>query len=52
MEAEGKGPFAAGNKHRNLHEAFAKKHNVPTVTSKAKKKPPAKKRGAAPKKRY
>jgi len=29
MEAEGKGPFAPGAKHRDKHEAFVEKHNLP-----------------------
>ena len=40
MEAEGKGPFAPGAKHRDLHEAFAKKHGVtPSAATRTKKKP-------------
>ena len=29
MEAEGKGPFAPGAKHRDKHEAFVEKHHLP-----------------------
>ncbi len=47
MEASGKGPFAAGAKHHDMHEAFAAKHGVAPIKGKGKKKPPAsKKRGA------
>lgn len=38
MEASGKGPFAAGAKHRDLHEAFVAKHNLPAEVSAPKKK--------------
>jgi hypothetical protein len=32
MMAEGKGPFAEGGKHRELHEAFVKKHGLPAAS--------------------
>lgn len=38
MEAEGKGPFSKNGKYRALHEAFAAKHGVAPISSKAKKK--------------
>lgn len=41
MEAEGKGPFAPGGKHRDLHEAWAKKQGVApshAIRSRPKKK--------------
>jgi hypothetical protein len=44
MEAEGKGPFAPGAKHRDMHEAFAAKHGL---EPQGKKKP----RSAAKRKR-
>lgn len=41
MEAEGTGPFAAGAKHRELHEEFAARRGLPPL--KGKKKPAARK---------
>lgn len=46
MEAEGKGPFAPGAKHHDLHLAFAEKHGVPPI--KGKKAPPSGSRGRTP----
>lgn len=46
MEAEGKGPFAAGNKGARLHEDFARKHGVEPINDEGKKKPRAAKRSA------
>lgn len=41
MEASGKGPFAPGAKHRDLHEAWAKKNGVPPSEAIRSKKPAA-----------
>lgn len=44
MESEGKGPFAKGAKHHDLHEAFAAKHHLtPNAGSTGKKKPAGRK---------
>jgi hypothetical protein len=56
MEAEGKGPFARGAKHRDKHEAFVAKHNLgesvgPAKKVKTKKARPPAKRGGPPKRR-
>lgn len=48
MEAEGKGPFAPGAKHRDKHEAFVKKHNLPGGVGKPVKARAAPKRGRGP----
>lgn len=45
MEAEGSGPFAPGAKHRDLHEAWAKKNGVrPSQAIRSKKKAPPRRR--------
>jgi hypothetical protein len=46
MEGSGKGPFAPGGKHHDLHLAFAKKHGIEPVRTK-KKAPAQKSRGRA-----
>lgn len=46
MEASGKGPFAKGAKHHDLHESFAAKHGLPALSGSAKRKAKTKK-GAA-----
>ena len=56
MEAEGKGPFARGAKHRDLHERFVEKHHLgasvgPTKKARTKKARPPAKRGGPPKRR-
>jgi hypothetical protein len=48
MEAEGKGPFAPGAKHRDLHEAFVEKHHLPGGVGKPVKARVAPKRGRGP----
>jgi hypothetical protein len=48
MEAEGKGPFAPGAKHRDKHEAFVERHNLPGGVGKPVKARVAPKRGRAP----
>lgn len=40
MEAEGKGPFAPGAKHRDLHEAFVTKHGLSPAPAPKKKPAP------------
>jgi hypothetical protein len=47
MEAEGKGPFAPGAKHRDKHEAFVEKHNLPGGVGKPVKARAAPKRKPA-----
>lgn len=47
MEGAGKGPFAPGGKHHDLHLAFAKKHGIEPV--RAKKKAPTSRRKSGPK---
>lgn len=48
MEAEGKGPFATGAKHHDLHLAFVKKHGLPSAASPAPRRTPTRRpRGAA-----
>jgi hypothetical protein len=44
MEAEGKGPFAKGNKHHDLHVAYAAKLGVKPI-ERTKKTPRPKSRG-------
>jgi hypothetical protein len=48
MEAEGKGPFAEGGKHRKQHEDFVARNGLPaTVTAKKKPAASSKKRRAS-----
>ena len=45
MEAEGSGPFKKGNKHHDLHVAYARKIGQLPVTTPKKKAPRPKTRG-------
>lgn len=47
MEAEGKGPFAPGAKHRDKHEDFVEKHHLPGGVGKPVKARAAPKRGSS-----
>ncbi|RKX65235.1 MAG: hypothetical protein DRP42_05065 [Tenericutes bacterium] len=44
MEAEGKGPFAKGNKHHDLHVAYATKLGQKPIERKRKKQKQAKRK--------